>query len=65
MTLLESYLGRAAECRREAQASTLVNVRERCLSSAMAWEEMATRAEQTALYRTNEDARKAEQGRRG
>jgi hypothetical protein len=63
MTLLQMYMDRAAECRREADAATLANVRDRCLGSAMAWEDMASRAEQTEVYRVNEAQRKAEQGR--
>jgi hypothetical protein len=64
MTLLQTYLDRAAECRREAEAATLANVRDRCLSSALAWESMADRADKTETYRVNEVQRKAEQGRR-
>jgi hypothetical protein len=62
MTSLQ-YTERAAECRREADAAILVNVRDRCLSSALAWENMAHRAEQTETYRANEAERKAEQGK--
>lgn len=64
MSLLQMYIDRAVECRREADAATLENVRRRCLGSAMAWENMANRAEQTEIYRVNEVQRKAEQGRR-
>ena len=63
MTSRQMYTERAAECRREADAATLVNVRDRCLSSALAWENMAHRAEQTETYRANEAERKAEQGK--
>jgi hypothetical protein len=64
MTPLQNYIERAAECRREADAASLANVRDRCLSSALAWESMADRAEQSEIYRVNEVQRKAEQGRR-
>jgi hypothetical protein len=64
MSLLQMYIDRAAECRREADATTLQNVRHRCISSAVAWENMAKRAEQTEVYRVNEVQRKVEQGRR-
>ncbi|WCT72794.1 hypothetical protein PQ455_14280 [Sphingomonas naphthae] len=37
------YLARAAECEREAQATTLENVRDRCRRSEAAWREMAAR----------------------
>ena len=63
MNPLQMYIERAEECRREADAATLANVRERCLSSALAWEEMAQRARQTAVYRANDAQRKAEQSR--
>jgi hypothetical protein len=63
MTLLQTYIDRAAECRRDADATTLANVRDRCLGSALAWENMADRAEKTEIYRLNEVQRKAEQGR--
>jgi len=50
MSLLQMYIDRAAEYRREANAATLDNVRHRCLGSAMAWENMANRAERTEIY---------------
>ena len=61
MSLLQLYIERAAECRREAEATNLVNVRDRCLASALAWEGMAQRARQAETYRENEERRKAEQ----
>lgn len=64
MSLLQMYIDRAAECRREADTATLENVRHRCLCSATAWENMAHRAQQTEIYRVNETRRKAEEGRR-
>ena len=61
MSTLEMYTARAAECRREAATTTLANVRERCLRSAVAWEGMAHELQVTEAYRANEAARKAEQ----
>ena len=58
MTTLEFYNERAAECRREAQSSALVNVRERCLSAALAWEAMAERIRRTDAFRADNEARK-------
>ena len=63
MTTLQMYTDRAAECRREADAATLVNVRDRCLSSALAWESLVHRAELTETFRANDAERKAERGR--
>ena len=60
---LQTYIDRAAECRREAEATTLVRVRERCLASALAWENMAQRALQAEAYRESEEQRKAEQAK--
>ncbi len=60
MTLLRMYTDRAAECRREADAATLVNVRDRYLSAALAWDSMAQRAQLTETYRANDVARKAD-----
>lgn len=37
------YLARAAECARDAEATALANVRERCLRSQEAWLAMANR----------------------
>jgi hypothetical protein len=61
MTPFEMYSARAADCRREAEAATLVNVRDRCLSSAAAWQEMADRAQRAEEYRAGEIERKAEE----
>ena len=61
MTPFEMYSQRAEECHREAAATTLINVRTRCLRAAAAWQEMADRAVQTETYRSSEAARKAEQ----
>ena len=61
MSPLETYLERAAVCRREADEATLENVRDRCLRAALAWDEMANRLRQTETYRATEAARKARQ----
>jgi hypothetical protein len=58
---LEMYVERAAQCRQEAANSSLANVRERCLRSALAWEGMADQLRLTESYRANEVARKADQ----
>ncbi|MFL6752032.1 MAG: hypothetical protein ACJ8FL_02235 [Sphingomicrobium sp.] len=65
MSTLEFYNQRAAQCRAEADATTLVNVRDRCLSAAAAWDEMADRVRRTQVYRVEDAARKVEQGRAG
>ena len=57
--MLDFYIERAAECRRDAEATSLQNVRERCLSAAQAWETMADRVRRTEAYRANGVARKA------
>ena len=59
MSTLEFYTTRAAECRRDAEAATLENVRNRCLSAAAAWESMADRASRALSYRTAHQAEKA------
>lgn len=59
MTDRETYLARAAEARAEADAATLDNVRDRCLRSAAAWNEMAARAERTERMRATLLADKA------
>jgi len=58
MSPLETYLERAAECRREAEETTLPNVREQCLRSAFAWEDMAARVRRAEKYRADEARRK-------
>lgn len=59
MTDREMYLARAATARAEADAATLDNVRERCLRSEAAWNEMALRAERTERMRATQLADKA------
>lgn len=56
---IDLYRTRAAEARREAGETSLSNVRERCLRSAAAWEEMANRAARTDRMRAETEARKA------
>lgn len=53
------YLARASEARRDAEAATLDNVRERCLRSEAAWNEMAGRAGRTDKMRIKGEAAKA------
>jgi len=65
MPTLEFYNERAAQCRAEATGAKLTNVRERCLSAASAWEDMADRVRRTETYRVEDAARKAAEGRRG
>ena len=55
----EFYLERAAASRREAEAATLANVRDRCLRAAAAWDEMAARAARTERMRAETEAKKA------
>jgi hypothetical protein len=53
------YLVRAAEARRDADAATLDNVRERCLRAEAAWSTMADRAARTDKMRVKAEAEKA------
>ena len=55
----EFYLARAAEARADANAANLDNVRDRCIRSALAWEDMAARAGRTDRMRAELDAKKA------
>ena len=55
----EFYLARAAEAKRDADAATLANVRDRCLRSEAAWRSMAERAERTEKMRSKAEADKA------
>jgi hypothetical protein len=63
MSTLEFYNARAAQCRAEAEGTKLVNVRERCLSAASAWDSMADRVRRTQTYRVEDAARKLAEGR--
>ena len=59
--LLDIYVERAAQCRRDGDDTALMEVRDRCLRSALAWDEMADRLRTTEALRVSELARKAEQ----
>lgn len=60
MSQLDFYVTRAAEAKRDAEAATLSNVRERCLRAEAAWSDMAARAERGEKMRAKLDAEKAE-----
>ena len=51
MSTIGFYEERAAECRQQATETSLTNVRERCLSAASAWDNMADRLKKTRAYR--------------
>jgi len=53
------YRARAEESRKEALATNLANVRERCLRAAEAWEAMAARAQRSDANRARAEAEKA------
>lgn len=55
----EHYREQAQQMRDQAAAATLSNVRERCLRSAEAWEQMASRAERHRASVARTEARKA------
>jgi hypothetical protein len=59
MSQLDFYLARATEAKRDAEAATLANVRERCLRAEAAWSEMAARADRGDKMRAKLDAEKA------
>lgn len=63
MSTFEFYSERAAQCRAEADGTKLVNVRDRCLSAASAWDDMADRVRRTHTYRVEDAARKVAEGR--
>ena len=63
MSTFDFYNERAAQCRAEAEGSKLVNVRDRCLSAASAWDNMAERVRRIQTYRVEDAARKAAEGR--
>jgi hypothetical protein len=65
MSTLKFYTDQAAECRMRALASGLVNVRDRCLNAAHAWDGMADRVRKTETFRVGDAARKAEQALQG
>lgn len=51
MAVKNDYLARAAAAYAEAEAAVLDNVRDRCLRSAAAWNEMATQAQHIETLR--------------
>ena len=51
MSQRDFFLARATEARNEAEAATLDNVRERCLRSEAAWNDMAARASRAERLR--------------
>jgi len=53
------YTERAADARRDADAASLDNVRERHLRAAAAWDAMAARQARVTYMRAETDARKA------
>lgn len=53
------YLARAIDCAREASATDLANVRERCLRSEAAWRAMAERVLRTEASRSKREAERA------
>jgi hypothetical protein len=59
MNEVNFYRSRAAQCRAEADAATLDNVRERCPRAEAAWVVMAERGERTDAMRAERDAAKA------
>ena len=58
---LAFFRAREAEARANAEAATLVNVRERCRRSEEAWSALAHKAEKSEKLRVAEAQRKAEQ----
>jgi hypothetical protein len=50
------YRENAAQARRDADAATLDNVRERCLRAEAAWLDMAERQERVAAARAEREA---------
>lgn len=51
-----SYRENAAQARRDADAATLDNVRDRCLRAEAAWLDMADRHERIATARAEREA---------
>jgi hypothetical protein len=54
------YLARAADSARDAQNTSLANVRERCLRAEAAWRAMAERLLRSEEHRTRQAAEKSE-----
>lgn len=59
MAVRQDFLARAAEALVEAEAASLENVRERCLRSAAAWNEMAAAATRAETMRSTRVANEA------
>lgn len=59
MPTLEFFHARAEECAREAEATSLANVRDRLIRAQSAWLVMAARMERTAEERAVQAAEKA------
>ena len=55
----ETFAQRAAECREQADAASLANVRERCLRAEAAWTVMAERSRRTEAARDVREAASA------
>jgi hypothetical protein len=60
MSQRDFFLARAADARTEADAAKLDNVRERCLRSEAAWNDMAARASRAERLRARLIAEKEE-----
>lgn len=56
---LDFYRARAEQARADADAASLVHVRERCLRSEAAWLQLAGRAQRAEEMRVKEEQRKA------
>ena len=59
MSQREFFLARAADAKAEAEAALLDNVRDRCLRSEAAWNDMAARASRAERLRERLLAEKA------
>ncbi|MBY0302736.1 MULTISPECIES: hypothetical protein [Sphingomonas] len=53
----EMFTQRAADCREQADAADLANVRDRCLRAEAAWTQMATRSLRTEAARDQREAK--------
>jgi hypothetical protein len=58
-TQLQFYLARAEQARADADAASLDNVRDRCLRSEAAWNQLAERAAKTEQLRVAHEAAKS------
>lgn len=57
---IDFYLSQVAACNAEAERSTLVNVRDRNLRAAAAWQEMADKMLATEQNRAVNESKRAE-----